>query len=37
MKEWDDFNFKIFTELTVPPQVAGIVRTFNCHAFWDLI
>ena len=27
-RKWGDYNLQIFTELTVPPQAAGIVGTF---------
>ena len=28
-RKWGDSNFQILTELPVPPQATGVVRTFN--------
>ena len=36
MKEWGDFS-DLFTELPVPPQVAGIVGTFQCTFIYIIL
>ena len=35
-KEWGDSFSDLFTELSVPPQAAGVIGTFEC-AFLDII
>ena len=32
-RKWGDSNFQILAELTVPPQAAGVVGTFQCALY----
>ena len=34
--DFRDYRREVFTELTVPPYMAGVIGTFNC-AFFDVI